>query len=94
MVNHPAPRGGLWVKVLPADLSVNHGRALTCEHLLEKVCNEKSDANLSPMSTLVANLRTKLGEDARNPRYVITETRVGYFMPEGDGEGETEPVSQ
>ena len=47
---------------------------------------EKSDANLSPMRTLVAKLRTKLGEDARNPRYVITETRVGYFMPEGEGE--------
>ena len=73
-----------------AELSVNAGKVLTYEHLLEKVWNEKRDASLSPMRTLVAKLRTKLGEDARNPRYVLTETRVGYFMPEG----EREPVSQ
>ena len=37
------------------------------------------------MRTMVAKLGTKLGEDARNPRYVITETRVGYFMLAGEG---------
>ena len=50
-----------------AELSVNAGTVLTYEHLLEKVWGTKSDANLSPMRTLVAKLRTKLGEDARNP---------------------------
>ena len=40
------------------------------------------------MRTLVAKLRTKLGEDARNPSYILTESRVGYWMPEGEeGEG-------
>ena len=71
---------------LLAALSVHAGRVLTYEHLLEKVWNEKSDASRSPMRTLVAKLRTKLGEYVRNPKYVITETRVGYFMPEGEGE--------
>ena len=70
---------------LLAELSVNAGKVLTYEHLLDKVWNEKSDASLSPMRTLVAKLRTKLGEDARNPTYVLTETRVGYWMPEGEG---------
>ena len=52
---------------LLAELSVNAGMVLTYEHLLEKVWKEKSDANLSLMRTLVAKLRGKLGEDARNP---------------------------
>ena len=71
---------------LLAELSVNAGRVLAYEHLLEKVWNEKNDASLSPMRTLVAKLRTKLGEDARNPRYVITEPRVGYRMASGVGD--------
>ena len=62
---------------LLAELSVNAGKVLTYEHLLEKVWNEKSDADIRPMRTVVANLRGKLGEDARNPRYVLTETRAG-----------------
>ena len=75
---------------LLAELSVNAGKVLNYEHLLERVWNEQSEASLNPMRTLVAKLRTKLGEDARNPRYVITETRVRYWMPEGEGE----PASQ
>ena len=42
---------------------------------------------MSPMRTMVAKLRTKLGEDARNPRYVFTEARVGYWMPAGETPG-------
>ena len=75
---------------LLAELSVNAGKVLTYEHLLEKVWGEKSDADIRPMRTLVAKLRGKLGEDARNPAYILTETRVGYWMPEGEGE----PASQ
>ena len=69
---------------LMAELSVNAGKVLTYEHLLEKVWREKSDASLSPMRTLVAKPRTKLGEDAGNPRYLFTESRVGFWMPEGE----------
>ncbi len=90
-INYPARRASIAGRQLQlttmeyrllAELSVNAGKVLTYEHLLERVWNEKSDASLSPMRTLVAKLRTKLGEDARNPRYVITETRVGYWIPE------------
>ena len=96
-INYPARRASIAGRQLQlttmeyrllAELSVNAGKVLTYEHLLERVWNEKSDASLNPMRTLVAKLRTKLGEDARNPRYVITETRVGYFMPEGEGQRE------
>ena len=60
---------------------------LTYGHLLERVWREKPDADMSPMRTMMAKLRAKLGEDARNPRYVFTEARVGYWMPEGEGRG-------
>ena len=99
-INYPARRASIAGRQLQlttmeyrllAELSVNAGKVLTYEHLLERVWNEKSDASLSPMRTLVAKLRTKLGEDARNPRYVITETRVGYWMPEGEGRSEESP---
>ena len=66
-----------------AELAINAGRVLTYEHLLEKVWKEKADADMSPMRTMVAKLRTKLGEDARSPAYIFTESRVGYWMPEG-----------
>ena len=32
-------------------------------------------------------LRRKLGDDADNPTYIITEPRVGYRMREGEGFG-------
>jgi len=39
---------------------------------------------MNPVRTMVGKLRGKLGEDARNPTYVFTEPRVGYWMPEGE----------
>ncbi|MYC38435.1 MAG: winged helix-turn-helix domain-containing protein [Chloroflexi bacterium] len=41
--------------------------------------------NLRALRTLLMGLRRKLGEDGSNPRYIITEPRVGYRMPEGGG---------
>ena len=73
-----------------AELSANAGRVLTYEHLLERVWREPPGADMSPMRTMVAKLRTKLGEDARNPRYVFTEARVGYWMPGAEGAGEAQ----
>ena len=71
-----------------AELSANAGRVLTYQHLLEKVWKEKADADMSPLRTMVAKLRTKPGEDACNPAYIFTESRVGYWMPEGKTRGE------
>ena len=69
-----------------AELSANAGKVLTYEHLLENVWRERSSGGMRPMRTMLGKLRGKLGEDARNPRYIFTESRVGYWMPEGDGE--------
>ena len=73
-----------------AELAANAGRVLTYGHLLDRVWREKPDADMSPMRTMVAKLRTKLGEDARNPRYLFTESRVGCWMPQGETQAESQ----
>ncbi len=36
------------------------------------------------MRTIANKLRTRLGEEARGPAYIFTESRVGYQMPMGE----------
>ena len=45
--------------------------------------HHRLDADVRPMRTAIGSLRRKLGEDADNPAYVVTEPRVGYRMEEG-----------
>ncbi len=85
--SRPVPLTTMEYRTL-AELAANAGRVLTYEHLLERVWREPPGADMSPMRTMVAKLRAKLGENASNPRYVFTEARVGYWMPEGEGKGE------
>ena len=42
------------------------------------------------LRNVVKKLRRKLGDDAADPRYIVTEPRVGYRMAAGDGETESE----
>ena len=65
------------------ELSVNAGKALTYDHLLQRVWGCRKGGDLRPMRTVVKNLRNKLGDDANNPGYILTENRVGYRMPNG-----------
>ena len=67
-----------------AELSAHAGRALTHEHLLERVWGERGDGDVRRMRTIVSKLRSKLGEDADNPIYIFTEPRVGFRMPKGE----------
>ena len=68
-------------------MSANAGRVLTYGYLLEQVWRDRSSGGMRPMRTMLGKLGGKLGEDARNPRYLFTESRVGYWMPEGEGQG-------
>ena len=62
------------------ELSVNAGRILTYEYLLQRVWKTERGEDLRPMRTVVRNLRRKLGDDANHPTYIFTEPRVGYRM--------------
>ena len=59
----------------------NAGVALTHDHLLDQVWGPGETDDARRMRTVVKNLRQKLGDDARNPRYIVTVPHIGYRMP-------------
>ena len=44
------------------------------------------------MRSAVRSLRRKLGDDASSPKYIFTETQVGYRMAEAEQTGTEPPV--
>ncbi len=66
------------------ELSVNAGRVLTHDHLLRRVWGPDNSGEAGLVRTIVKRLRQKLGDDAKDPRYVMTQPRVGYRMPKGE----------
>ena len=61
-------------------LSQGAGRVLTHDTLLRRVWNGRT-ANPKIVRAYVKRLRSKLGDDAQRPAYILTEPRVGYRMP-------------
>ena len=73
------------------ELSVNAGRVLTHERLLQRVWGPDRGEDSGPVRNIVKRLRRKLGDDPGSPTYILTEPRFGYRMEKGEGkEGETE----
>ena len=66
---------------LLAELSSKAGTAMDHDYLLQKVWGPDQPGDARRMRTVVKNLRQKLGDDARNPRYIATVPHVGYRMP-------------
>ena len=66
---------------LLVELAANVGVLLTHEQLLNRVWGADKAADASRMRTVVKNLRQKLGDNARNSRYIATVPHVGYRMP-------------
>lgn len=63
------------------ELSTNAGRVLTYDQLLGRIWGMEYTAGESHLVRLtVTNLRRKLKDDARSPRYIFTERQVGYRM--------------
>ena len=65
---------------LLSELSANAGRVLTHDQLLERVWGYDYSGKTNTTRNLVKNLRRKLGDEARSPKYIFTETGVGYRM--------------
>ena len=66
---------------LLAELSAKAGSAMDHDWLLQRVWGPDQSGNAGRMRTVVKNLRQKLGDDARSPRYIVTVPHVGYRMP-------------
>ena len=66
---------------LLVELSANAGRVLTHDYLLQRVWGGDCSGNSRLLQAFIKALRRKLGDDARDPCYIFTEFRVGYYMP-------------
>lgn len=60
------------------ELATNAGRVLTHDQLLRNVWGPEYSGEHELVRSFVRNLRKKLGDDARHPRFVQTEPQVGY----------------
>jgi len=70
------------------ELAVHSPRVLSHQMLLQRVWGPERVGDGWLLRDVVKRLRRKLGDDARNPRYILTETRVGYQMPKNETEGQ------
>ncbi len=65
-------------------LSVNAGRVVTHDRLLRELWSAEKPGDMRGLRTLVRRLRSKLGENAREPTYFVVEPRVGYRMAKAE----------
>ena len=63
---------------LLSELCSNAGRTLTYDQLLVRVWGPDAAGDPQRLRTFVKDLRSKLGDDARNPSYIFTVSGVGY----------------
>ena len=70
---------------LLAELSMEAGRVVPHDRLLRRVWSPGKPGNLRVLRTHLMKLRRKLGDDAQDPRFILTEPRVGYRMETGEG---------
>ena len=62
------------------ELSTNAGSVVTHDQLLARVWGQEHPADQRLLRSFVKNLRHKLGDDARRPSYIFTESGVGYRL--------------
>ena len=62
------------------ELSISAGRVITHDQILERVWGAGYSGDVELLRATMKNLRRKLGDDAKEPRYIVTEPRVGYRM--------------
>ncbi len=67
---------------LLAALMQNPGRAFTRMQLLERVQGEAYEGYERTLDAHVKNLRQKIGDDPKSPRYILTVFGVGYKFAE------------
>ncbi len=63
------------------ELATNAGRVLTHNQLLQHVWGDHYEGESALVRSFVRDLRRKLGDDARAPRFIFTVQGVGYRMP-------------
>jgi DNA-binding response OmpR family regulator len=62
-------------------LAQHAGRVMTYDQILQLVWGRDYSGATELVRSMVRRLRSKLGENARNPRYIFTVAQVGYRIP-------------
>jgi len=63
------------------ELANHAGMVMTHGQILQRVWGPDYGGETELVRSFIRNLRRKLGDDARNPKYIFTEPQVGYRMP-------------
>ena len=66
---------------LLACLVGNAGLVLTQQQLLQNVWGEEYTDERHILHVNIDRLRRKLEADPKQPRYILTKTNIGYYMP-------------
>jgi DNA-binding response OmpR family regulator len=61
-------------------ISINAGRVVTPDQLLNNVWGEEYIGAAHLLQVNIARLRKKLGDDAKQPAYILTRPGIGYIM--------------
>ena len=69
------------------ELAVHAPLLLSQSVLLQRVWGPERVGEGWLVRNVVKRLRRKLGDDAADPRYIVTEPRKGYRMASGEGRG-------
>ncbi len=59
----------------------NAGRVISHTELLAQVWGDEYRSDLAILRVNISRLRQKLGDDSREPRYIVTVPGVGYILP-------------
>jgi two-component system KDP operon response regulator KdpE len=84
--NRRVTRAGQAVRLTPTEyrllavLAVNAGKVMTTPQLLRAVWGPNQADNAHYLRIYMGHLRHKLEDDPAQPRYMITETGVGYRL--------------
>ena len=61
----------------------NDGRVLTHQYILKEIWGQTYADQTQYLRVFVAQLRKKIEEDANRPKFIITESGVGYRFNSG-----------
>ena len=67
-------------------LALNAGRVVTYDTVLRRVWSGRNPTGSNPVRAFVRSLRSKLGDNAANPSWILNERGVGYRMPRPGGD--------
>ncbi len=65
-------------------LAMNAGRVITGDQLLDHVWGEEYAGSDHLLQVNIGRLRQKLGDNARDPKYIQTKAGIGYMMTRGE----------